>query len=725
MNTILVIGNYDAFTKLLFKKLHTEKWQIYTLINKKSLIKPIHVFEQYVFDYKSDTVKEVIESCRPDVILFTGAYDSSYNWNTENTNEIALNYIADLSNILVSAAALGIKHFVYLSSEAVFEDEYVIDIEEDMPVTPDSYKGVAIALGENITLYFGQTSGTETTVVRLANMFIIPEDRDSCNDPISRMCLEAIINGRLKVNAKTEFSCLYVKDAVEALYLLISAFERRHNLYHVSSTEEVTEDKIASLIKDNCKHPVEIVDNTVGLRKRVFLSCQRFCSEFHFEIKNSYRDIVPKIITHMDKHRKHFLYSDENYWKEQDKNLFKRLFRKAVPFIECIILFVPVFAFSHGIIDNQYFSSVNFYLLYVLLFSVVYGSQQAIFSSLLSVIGNILSRILKPTDVTVYLDTDLYIRIAEIFIVGLTVGYLKDKYYDLNKKLNDEIDFLKEKLNDIKIINTSNRKIKDYYTDKLINSRESIGRIYDITSKIHKAEKGEVLFVALDILKEIMGTREVSIYLVSNNKYCRLASSTGEKAGSLGKSLLIKDYAVIFDALRMKQVFINRTLDNKLPMMASALFDDRQNMRIVIFLWDMPYDRMTLYNANLLTVVGALIYSAFVQGANYMDALAYRRYVPGTKVLREDAFNEMVDIYKRAKERGYTESCILFIKKEDLTVQEVNDKLRPMLRETDYIGLRPDGNIAVLLTNTSESESVYVRERLGKANIKTYLSYNI
>ena len=191
--------------------------------------------------------------------------------------------------------------------------------------------------------------------------------------------------------------------------------------------------------------------------------------------------------------------------------------------------------------------------------------------------------------------------------MGLTVGYLKDKYYDLNKKLNDEIDFLKEKLNDIKIINTSNRKIKDYYTDKLINSRESIGRIYDITSKIHKAEKGEVLFVALDILKEIMGTREVSIYLVSNNKYCRLASSTGEKAGSLGKSLLIKDYAVIFDALRMKQVFINRTLDNKLPMMASALFDDRQNMRIVIFLWDMPYDRMTLYNANLLTVVGALI----------------------------------------------------------------------------------------------------------------------
>jgi len=725
MNTILVIGNYDTFTKLLYKKFHTEKWRIFTLTNFKNIIKPMHVFEQYVFDYKSDTIKEVIESCRPDVILFTGAYDSSYNWNAKNINVIAMNYIADLSNILVSATALGVKHFVYISSEAVFEDDYIYDIEEDTPVTPNSYKGMAIALGENITLYFGQASRTETTVVRLANMCQIPTNRDSCNDPLSKMCLDAFINGRLQVNAKKEFSCLYVKDAVEALYLLLSAYERKHNLYHVSSTEETTEDKIANLIKDNYSHPIDIVDRTIGLKKRIYLSCERFLSEFPFEIRNSYREIVPKIISYMDKNRKHFLYADEISRKEQDKNLLTRLFRKTVPFLECIILFIPVFVLSHGIISNPYFSSVNFYLLYVLLFSVVYGSQQAIFSSLLSVIGNILSRILKPTDVSVYLDTDLYIQIAQIFIVGLTVGYLKDKYGELNKKLNDEIDFLKEKLNDIKIINTSNRKIKDYYTDKLINSKESIGRIYDITSKIHKAEIGEVLFTALDILKEIMETKEIAIYLVSNNKFCRLASSTGSKAGSLGKSIHMKDYPEIFDVLKMKQVYINRELDSKLPMMSSALFDDRQNMRIVIFLWDLPYERMTLYNANLLTIVGALIYSAFVQGANYMDALAYKRFMPGTTILREDAFNEMVDVYKRAKEKGYTESCILYIQKEDLTLKEVNEKIRPMLRETDYIGLRADGNLAVLLTNTGENESVYVRERLHKANIKTYLSYNI
>lgn len=725
MNTILIIGNYNTFTNLLYKKFHTEKWRIYTLVNNKKLIKPIQVFEQYVFDYKSDTVKEVIESCRPDVILFTGAYDSSYNWNLKNVNDTALSFIADLSNVLVSAAALGIKHFVYLSSEAVFEDDYLIDIKEDMPATPKGYKGMAIALGENITLYFGQASQTETTVARLAYMYKIPSNRDECSDPISKMCLEALIKGRLQVNAKKEFSCLYVKDAVEALYLLINAEVRKHNLYHISSREEITEDKIAGLIKENYPHPVDIVDKTIGLKKRNYLSDERFHTEFSFEARNSFTETVPKIITYMDKHKKHFLYKDEIYQKEQDKNSLTRLFRKAVPFIECFVIFIPVFLLSNVIIGNRNFSSINFYLLYVLLFAVVYGSQQAIFASLLSVIGQVLNRFLNPESAFLYTDTDLYIQIVQIFIVGLTVGYLKDRYGDLNKKLNDEIDFLKEKLNDIKIINSSNKKIKDYYTDKLIGSKESIGRIYDITSKIHKAEKGEILFAALDILKEIMETEEVSIYLVTNKDYCRLASSSGAKAYSLGKSIRIKDYPMIFDILKMRQVYINRTLDSNLPMMASALFDDKQNMRIVIFLWDLPYERMTLYNANLLTVVGALVYSAFVQGANYMDALAYKRFMPGTTILREDAFNEMVDVYKRAKEKGYTESCILYIQKEDLTLKEVNEKIRPMLRETDYIGLRADGNLAVLLTNTGENESVYVRERLHKANIKTYLSYNI
>lgn len=725
MKTVLIIGSNDFFTKSLIKKLYIEKWRVYTLVANQQLIKPAHVFEQYVFDYSSDSIKEIMRSCHPNVIIFTGAYDALYNWAGENVKDVALKFTADLSNVLISASIQGVGHFIYLSSETVFEDEYIVDIKEEMPVSPNSYKGMVISQGENMTIHFGSTKQMEVTVVRLADMYGIPSNRKGCTDICSKMCVEAIISGRLHVNAKRVFSPLYVNDGVEAIVLLMKAPERKNNLYHVSSMEEVTENDIAQLINENSLHPIDMIDQTMGFSRRRILSNERFVSEFTYDIRNSHKDIIPKIISYINNHKKRFLSGRDDYGEGSNRFHLVRLLKKAVPFLECIALFVPVFMLSHGMIEVRYFEGINFYLLYVLLFALVYGRQLAVFASLLSVIGYSVSHIMNDGMSSLIIDANMYIQIVQIFIVGLSVGHLKDKFTETSSDMNDEVSFLKEQLNDIMIINSSNERIKEYYTDKVISSAEGIGRIYNITSRLQKSEEGEVLFASLDTLKEIMETEEVAIYLVSSKNYCRLASASGEKAGSLGKSITMNTYHVIFDVLQSGQVFINRNLDNSLPMMASALFDDERNMRIVIFLWDLPYERMTLYYANLLTVVGALVYSGFVRDANYLDALAYRRYIQGTSVLQEEAFKKMMGIYKRAGEKGYAVSSVLYIQKEGMSIHEISDKIHPLLRETDYIGMVPGNEMAILLTNSSQNESVHVSERLKKVNIKTDFGYTI
>jgi len=233
-----------------------------------------------------------------------------------------------------------------------------------------------------------------------------------------------------------------------------------------------------------------------------------------------------------------------------------------------------------------------------------------------------------------------------------------------------------------------------------------------------KRQKKGILY---KYVSEIMETQDVSIYLVSDKEYCRLASASSEKARSLGKSIPMNQYQAIFDVLRSKQVYINRSLDSTLPMMASALFDDKGDMRIIIFLWDIPYEQMTLYQANLLTVVGALVYSGVVRDADYLDALAYRRFIPDTAILQEAAFKEMLEIYRHAAEKGYAELSVFYIKSGSQPLKEQNDMIRPLLRETDYVGVTSDGNLAVLLTNTNANESIYARKRLEEKGIKTYL----
>lgn len=725
MNTVLIIGSNNFFTKNLINKYYKEKWRIYTLVNNKVYIKPSYVFEQYAFDYCSDSIKEIIKSCRPDVVIFTGAYDTVYNWKNENFKNTALKYTSDLSNILFSVATQGIRHFIYLSSENVFEDEYIVDINEEMPVSPNTYRGMLISQGENMTSHFGQTKQMEVTIIRLANMYGIPTNLKESTDVISKMCVDALVSGRLQVDAKKIFSALFVGDAVEAIYILSKAPERKYNLYHVSSLEEITEDKIAQLIKDNYSHQVDIIDETMGLKKRIVLSNERLISEFSFDIRNSYSETIPKIISYINKHKKHFLESNEAFDGTSNKHYLFNIIKKAVPFLECIALFIPVFMLSHGIIESRYFEGINFYLLYVLLFAIVYGRQLAVFAALNTVIGYILSYILTTSETALIINTNIYIQIVQIFIVGLSVGHLKDKLIDISKEKNEEVDFLKEQLKDITVINSSNENIKDYYTDKVMGSTESIGRIYDITSRLQESEKGEVLFAALDTLKEIMETEEASIYLVSDNKHCRLATASGEKATTMGKSINMNTYPVIFDVLRSNQIFINRTLDTTLPMMASALYDDEKSIRIVIFLWNLPYKKMTLYYSNLLKIIGSLVYSVFVRDANYLDALAYKRYIPETVILQNEAFEEMVDIYKRAGEKGYSESVVLYIIKGDMSINELNDKIFFLLRETDYIGMISNEELAILLTNSGKNESEHVRQRLEKEDVKTVFGYII
>ena len=68
MNNILLVGQYNLFILNLIQKFHIKKWNIYTLVSD-NYVKPKNVFEQY-FDYSSDSINEVITSCKFDVILF-------------------------------------------------------------------------------------------------------------------------------------------------------------------------------------------------------------------------------------------------------------------------------------------------------------------------------------------------------------------------------------------------------------------------------------------------------------------------------------------------------------------------------------------------------------------------------------------------------------------------------------------------------------------------------
>lgn len=279
-----------------------------------------------------------------------------------------------------------------------------------------------------------------------------------------------------------------------------------------------------------------------------------------------------------------------------------------------------------------------------MLFAIVYGQQQAIFSSLLAVAGYLLQQMYRRTGFEVLLDYNTYIWMAQLFIVGMAVGYLRDQLQFIKDENDEEVRYLSKKVDDIADINDSNVRMKQGFETQLVNQRDSLGKIYEITSSLEAYAPEEVLFYAAKVLGQLMDSRDVAVYTVANRDYARLFSFTSPEAKKLGNSIKYTDMENLYQDLKEHHVFINKKMDENLPLMASAVYTEDQ-MELIFMIWGIPWQRMTLSEANRLTIVGALIQNAVVHANRYLEALTNKRYVEQTRIMVSDAFGQLVKAF--------------------------------------------------------------------------------
>ena len=102
---VFIIGGCNTVVNALLQKFNKEGLKLYVLTGSHQYHnKYKHVYEQYHFSYENNSIKEVFESVRPDVTIFTGAFDSNYHW--ENGFREITSYCSGLYNILTAYSLL-------------------------------------------------------------------------------------------------------------------------------------------------------------------------------------------------------------------------------------------------------------------------------------------------------------------------------------------------------------------------------------------------------------------------------------------------------------------------------------------------------------------------------------------------------------------------------------------------------------------------------------------
>ena len=133
--------------------------------------------------------------------------------------------------------------------------------------------------------------------------------------------------------------------------------------------------------------------------------------------------------------------------------------------------------------------------------------------------------------------------------------------------------------------------------------------------------------------------------------------------------------------------------------------------------WGIPWERMTLGQANVLAITSYLIQNAVLRADKYMEVLRSQRYVGKTHVMEADAYAQLVSAFLRAREKGFTKCTRIDLLVSGLSLEELDVKLSQLLRTTDYVGLLPEGNLQVLLANSAPDDARFAVKRLLNAGI--------
>lgn len=716
---ILLIGGSGSFINNLIIKLNKEGHRVYLLTGSRYGKQPYQkVFERYNFPYDSACLDEIFESINPDLTIFMGAYDTNFKWKNEEAE--AVRFSASLMNILMGYAMRSKGRFIYLSSDEVYSGHYGKDISELEPTTPSGYRGMALAQAEEMCESYRRNRNLDVIVLRMDHLYSIPSDRKEAKLHIcGRMCLEALQDKAVRINEGGSFSLLYETDAVEFIYRVAACKEHHSPVYNISSSAEISERQLVSVIQDAMGEPIAtIVDAEIP--KRCVLSHTLYDSEFGNPFFCEVSDIVKKITDKMKKTPYIYLNGEDEKISLSDRILKRAgwLIRAAIPFAENLIAFIPFFMLNNRAVGSEYFANLDFYLLYVLLFAIVYGQQQATFSAVLATAGYIFRQTYTRSGFELMLDTNTYVWIAQLFILGLVVGYMRDQISKLRAESREEKEFLEQQLRDIQDINSSNVRVKDALETQIVNQNDSVGKIYSITSALDQYSQEEVLFYAAEMVGKLVKSRDVAIYTVSNGDYARLFSSTSKKARMLGNSIRYTQMGEMYQTLLERKVFINRRMDDRYPLMANAIYEN-DKMQMILMVWGIPWESMTLGQANQLVVISALIQNAVLRANRYMSALEDKRYVEGSQMLETDAFTSLLGAYIKAEGRGLTECTVLKVEAEPSSYVEAGKILSSKLRQTDYIGTLEDGGLYALLSNTSSEDAEYVIRRFADAGFSS------
>lgn len=367
--------------------------------------------------------------------------------------------------------------------------------------------------------------------------------------------------------------------------------------------------------------------------------------------------------------------------------------------------------------NDMTFMNLDLNIIYIVIIGMSYGSKQALISAALScllVVGEDLSKGISI--ISIFAITESLVRLIIYPLIGIYVGYRSDSKNNQIKQLKLNEKNSKEEYKFLYSLYSDTYNEKKEVEDKLINTKDGFGKIYDAISKIDSFEQFHTLKSSIDILEEFLNNKNIAIYSLKNG-YLRLNVKSNNNEFNPKNSIEIDELKEVMDVLKKEEIFINKDFNNNLPDMVAPIKDEGQIVGIIT-IEKLEFSKMNLYYQNLFEVISNIIESFIVKTYKYEKLTLNDRYIDNTIFLNSKEFEKNLEIRRKAKSENKIDYVLLkILNKENL--MDLSEKINSCIRYTDFTGIDNEKNIYVVLLNTTKESINIPMKRLLDSGIQS------
>lgn len=281
------------------------------------------------------------------------------------------------------------------------------------------------------------------------------------------------------------------------------------------------------------------------------------------------------------------------------------------------------------VMGNQVqFRMIDVRLLFIVLMGTVFGMNMGIAAAGLASISLLMANIRQGVGLlTMFYEPMNWIPFISYFIIGAVCGYVQLKNQDTIRFMKRDNELLREKVFFIKSLYHDLIKEKRELKKQILGSRDSFGKIFDITKQLDTVQPQEVFITAVRIMEEVLENQTISIYSVGKNKdFARLEIASKGILQILPRTIKLREYEEIMNVLKQEKVWANIKVEEHKPMYAAGIRKNSSTVMLML-IQEADYSQMTLYYQNLIQILCGLIETALLRALNYQEAMYEKQYL--------------------------------------------------------------------------------------------------